>query len=469
MKIQFKIAIALAAALAFAAGAVALVFLVLMPWHFNPAPPEKFYPKPVTALDAQRQDLDYFRKLTRLDRSYSASARAEVERSISALERSNVVLPRPQFRIALMELVALADNGHTHLGYNPGAEPMELPVRIKTFSDGIYIMRASHANSDLLGGRVVAIDGHPIGAVMGLLERLHGGTTAWRELYAEMYLCWQDALVGVGVSPNMRGSNWTVATRSGAIVTRALTPYAPKPDEPFGFPIRWYSSEPVMGMTKSWDVYEPQHGLAFSLRDFESPFRRFRLENLCSLYVQFKSNTDEGENHIADFIAATERDMRANPPCNLILDLRFNTGGDYTNTWSFAHKLPGMVAGGGRIVMLTSASTFSAGLTTVAFVKEAAADRVVILGEPVGDRMAFFSEGFRGCLPNFPLCLSYRTGKHDYAHSCSDLDICYWLNYIFPVRVKMLKPDETITTSFADWNAGRDPVLERALQLARRR
>jgi hypothetical protein len=105
-------------------------------------------------------------------------------------------------------------------------------------------------------------------------------------------------------------------------------------------------------------------------------------------------------------------------------------------------------------VLVTSPATFSAGITMTAFVKAAGGDRVTILREPVGDRLAFFSEGSRACLPHFQLCMNYQTGKYNYAGACHDLSICYWLNYIYPVRVPSLSQDETISTSFEDWNAG---------------
>jgi hypothetical protein len=113
--------------------------------------------------------------------------------------------------------------------------------------------------------------------------------------------------------------------------------------------------------------------------------------------------------------------------------------------------------------LLLGPSTFSAGIVSAAFIKQAGGDRVVILGEPVGDRLQFLSEGNRGCLPNYPLCVSYATGKHDYQHPCTDLAVCFWLNYIYPTRVPSLDPDEAILLSFAEWRAGSDPVFERAL------
>lgn len=87
----------------------------------------------------------------------------------------------------------------------------------------------------------------------------------------------------------------------------------------------------------------------------------------------------------------------------------------------------------------------------------------MILGEPVGDRLQFFSEGGSACLPNSRLCVAYETGKHDYQHACTDWDVCFWLNYFFNFQVRSLDPDEVIPLSFRDWRSGVDPVLDRAV------
>ena len=155
--------------------------------------------------------------------------------------------------------------------------------------------------------------------------------------------------------------------------------------------------------------------------------------------------------------------MRQVPPCNVILDLRYDGGGDYMNTYGFARELPKLIPPAGQIIVLTGPATFSAGISTAAFVKHAGQARVMIVGEPVGDRLQFFSEGGRACLPNYPLCVAYETGKHDYQHACTDWDVCFWLNYFFQFRVKSLDPDEVIPLSFKDWRAGVDPVLDRAI------
>jgi hypothetical protein len=343
---------------------------------------------------------------------------------------------------------------------------MELPVRVAAFSDGIYVLHATKTYADLLGGKIVSIDGHPIDEVMARLEQLRGGTPQWRKAYAQVYIGWQDVLVGAGIAPDMGHSTWTVTSPSGTTVTRTLTPHTPSEDEPDMN--RIYTNEPLKDLGADWVAYQPERTLPITFSDSDMTFRRVRLPHSCVMLIQFRSNDDVGNNRIMDFEAATKADMQANKPCQLIFDNRFNDGGNLTKTIFFAKDLPDFIAPSGHIYLLTSGMTFSAGITTTALIKHAGGDRVTILGEPVGDRLAFFAEGGRGCLPNYPLCLHYETGKHDYGHSCTDLDTCFWLNWLLPLGVKTLQPDEIITMTFDDWRQGRDPVFERAMALANR-
>ncbi|MGA9711000.1 MAG: hypothetical protein WBR31_04385 [Candidatus Sulfotelmatobacter sp.] len=458
--------IALGFVLLLIAIAAGLVYATMR--HFYPSPPQANYNRPNNPLEAQRQDLDYFAKLIGMDRSYSAEARAEAQHRLAELTDSNNVIPRQNFRVALMEIAALADNGHTRLDSDSGADPMELPVRVAAFSDGIYVLHATKAYADLLGGKVVSIDGHSIDEVMTRLEQLRGGTPQWRKEYAQVYISWQDVLVGAGIAPDMGHSTWTVTSPSGTPVTRTLTPYKPSEDEPDIFVNRIYSAEPLKELGADWVAYQPEQPSPITFSDFDATFRRVRLPHSCVMLIQFRSNDDEGNNYIKNFEAATRADMQAHKPCQLIFDNRFNAGGNLTKTIFFAKDLPHLISPRGHIYLLTSGMTFSAGITTTALIKHSGGDRVIILGEPVGDRLAFFAEGGRGCLPNYPLCLHYETGKHDYGHSCTNLDTCFWLNWLLPLRVKTLQPDEIITMTFEDWRQGRDPVFERATILANR-
>ncbi len=330
-----------------------------------------------------------------------------------------------------MQIDALTDNGHSNVGYQRDAVPAELPVRVTAFAEGLYIMRATETNAELLGGRVTAIDGQPISAVMTKLEQLRGGTPQWRRLCALQYLLLQDLLYGIDVAPNRQHTDWTVMLADGTTITRRFDAYVPPPSEPEASPTRWLSIETLKGMAGQWKTFKTDRPQTVSLIDFDETFRALPLPGTCTQFVQLKSNSDQNGQSIKSFLSKTESLLRQHQPCNVILDLRYDGGGDYVNTYGFARELPKLIPPDGRIFVLTGPATFSAGITTVAFVKHAGGTRVVILGEPVGDRLQFFSEGGWACLPDRPLCVAYETGKHDYQHACTDWDVCYWLNYFF--------------------------------------
>ncbi len=458
--------ITLSVLLALAALGGGLFYAVML--HFYPGPPAASYPAAGSPLEAQRQDLDYFRRLMRLDRSFPPGARAQAEARVTALEKSGAVLGPQRLQVALMQVMALADNGHTRMWITAkGRETRLLPVRVTRFADGLFVMRAKKEHRDLLGGRIESIDGVPIGEVLAKLESLRGGTEAYRRDNAAVYIEVQDLLYGLGIAPDPDRSAWTVRTASGATITQALVATPLREGESLANETRWISPEPLVGMDADWLSYGPASGeLPQSLRSFDTYFLRFRVPGSCATYVRIQVIEDSDGQRIAPFLDATVRELQEHPPCAIIVDLRYNAGGNYMNTYRFAHRLPKLLAPGGRIYVLTDPETLSAALSTAAFIKDAGGDKAVIVGEPVGDRLAFFAEGASGCLPHSGYCVSYATGKHDYAHRCTDWDACFWPNWIFPVRVKTLQPEVLIPLRFADWNAGHDAAYERAVALA---
>ncbi len=436
--------------------------------HFYFDPPKADYPKPTSALEAQRQDLDYFRKLMKLDRSFSPIARAEAERRITELESLPAALPLPKLHVDLMQTMALADNGHTKLRATVSDKKvLMVPVRVTRFADGFFVMRAKSEYRDMLGGRVESINRIPFENVLKQLETLRGGTEAFRRENAATSIDAQDLLYGLGITNDPEHSTWTVRFADGRLVTRALTAYPDSKDALLTYSGRWRSPEPLKGMGSDWVAYHPAIGtLPRTEHDIDNLFYRGPVPGTCAMYVRVQAIVDTDGQKIQPFLKSTEAALRAHPPCAVIFDLRGNGGGDYTNMWHFTHALPDLIAPGGHIYILTEPETFSAAITTTAFTKEAGGDKVTIIGEPVGDRLAFYAEGGNGTLPNSKFTLSYETGKHDYGHACLDWRNCFWLNWIYPVRVKTLQPDILIPSTFADWNAGHDRAYERAVELA---
>ena len=448
------------------AGLGAGAFYAMMA-HFYPDPPAANYPKPRDALEAQRQDVDYFGRLIAMDRAYSAANRAEAERRIAELKTLTAALPHQVLAVRFMQIAALADNGHTHLRLlDPKQTQLFVPVRVARFAEGFYVMRATAEHRALLGGRLEAIDGVPFDEILKRLETLRGGLEVFRHENAALFIEEQDLDYGLGIAKAPDKAAWTVRLPDGRAVTEILDaiPLAKDDDLPFGD--RWLSPEPHPGMGPGWLSYAPaKGGEPLSYANAERVFENVAIPGSCARYVRLQDITDVGDQKIAPFLSETEDALKANPPCGAILDLRGNGGGNYTNAWHFTHALPGLVKG--RIVVLTDPNTFSAAITTTAFLKETGGDRVSVVGDPIGDRLAFFAEGSSGRLPNLGLSETFMTGKHDYSAPCRDIDVCFWLNWLYPVRVKTLHPDVAAPQSFIAWNRGRDPALEKAIALAR--
>jgi hypothetical protein len=433
---------------------------------FSPAPPSANFPHPANALEAQQQDIEQFARLLAMDRSFSPAARAQANRQIAALKFAHTPLEAGRFHVALLRITALADNGHTNLYDGKGGPENYTPLRVVLFADGLYVLRAKQAYADLLGARVESIEGRPTREVIAALEQLHGGAPGWRRTEAAIYVQSPEILYGDAIGSRPDQTQWTFRLPNGSAVTRTLPGEISGEHEPHAQMLRWLSPQEMKGEGSNWRALLANDAvLPLPLRDFNSTFRRAWVDHGCTLFIQLKAIADADHQPIGDFLGATKDEMRAHRPCNIILDLRFNSGGDYTKVADFASHLPDFVPPGGRIYLLTGPGTFSAAITMTAFVKQAAGSRAIILGEPVGDRLTFYGEGNAGCLPHEDLCLHYATGMHDYAHRCDDWDRCFWLNWVFPVRVKSLAPDETITMSFADYMARRDPVFERAVAL----
>jgi len=426
--------------------------------HFRVKPPKIHYARPSSALEAQRQDLDYFGRLLALDRSFTPRRRASAEQRLAALEDLPSPLPVPKLQTALMQIIALADNGHSRV--DPIRDKGTLwtePVRITRFAEGFYVMRATAPYRDMLGGRIESIDGVPFDRVLALLETLRGGIEGLRRETAATLIILPDVLYGLGIAADPRISNWTVRSPDGRLVTRtiAAVPLAKREGPPSDE--RWLSPEPLKRIG-DWISYAPASGvLPESLSDYDRHFALFPVAGTCAAAVRLQSIADADGQQIRPFLLSAQAALEKSKPCAIVLDLRGNGGGDYTNTWDFAHALPHLTAG--PIYILTDPQTFSAAITTAGFTMNAAGKRVTIVGEPVGDRLAFYSEGQRGCLPDSGICVAFQLARHDYARPCLGWN-CFWVDWLFPVRVRTFQPQVLIPRRFSDWNAGHDAAYE---------
>ena len=170
-----------------------------------------------------RQDLAVFRTaFLERDRAFSPEARAEAERRLIGLE-AEPPATLDAFEQALAKIVALADNGHSNLVPGPGSSRnLRIGLRLAPFGEDFHVVRAKVADRDLLGARLVAIDGRPITEVRSEAHGLFGGTAALRDRSASVIFESPAQLFALGLTSGAAEAEYSFETVSGARISRRL-------------------------------------------------------------------------------------------------------------------------------------------------------------------------------------------------------------------------------------------------------
>ena len=407
-----------------------------------------------------KQDLDWFRaNVFGVEQSYTPATRSEAERRLSALEAA---IPRTSpiaFEMEIARIVALADNGHSNVfAFSRSRWSNHIPLRFTTFGDEFRVMRASPAHADLLGARLTAVDVIPVAAIRDSGRTLFGGVPAWRDRTLPKFLESPDQLYVLGIARSAKAADYSFVTDAGKTITTRLVAGmgdsgGPQPDV-----LLYGERDP------GWSSVTPTP--SWSLQDPETSFRWRPAPELGGLVIQMRRIVDGPGQSILAFLDSMKTKIAADHPRNVVIDLRMNGGGNLNNARDFVKTLPGMVPG--RVFVITGPGTFSAAISTTGYLKQAAPERVTIVGEEAGDRLVFFAEGRPGSAPNSGMVIGIATQRHDYRGGCKAFTDCHGPVIRFPIAIPTLAPDLPAPLTFADWKAGRDPAIEAITRAVRR-
>ncbi len=396
------------------------------------------------------------------DRAYSPAARGEAKARVRALEAAVGTLSPLAIQIEICRIAALADNGHTGCQSSPVARPVD--IGFYPLNGGFYVFSAAAGEVDLLGGQLMAIDGHPVLQARRVARTLFGGRPAWRDLNTSYAYSRPAVLHALGLGREDGAAVYRIRTRDGRMVERRLQ--VTQTDVPaIGIlsPERTPWSWQDLGTRLRWRD-APEHG---------------------AIVVQMRSNMDQPGHPIGEFLAEVERQRAALGRKTVILDLRSNGGGDLTLTNAFLAGWPQRIGPGGRFIVMIGSRTFSAGIAGAAYLKQAGGRQVTLVGAPAGDGLTFFAEGRNVQLQAIGLVVRPATERDDFRDACRPYADCHAALAQpggptatpaeraagikrMPVAVASLEPDVDAPTTIGDYLSGRDSGMAAALDLARR-
>ena len=179
------------------------------------------------------------------------------------------------------------------------------------------------------------------------------------------------------------------------------------------------------------------------------------------LYVRYNRSADSpGHETVRAFGEKLLTAIASQPPLKLVLDLRFNTGGNLELAQPLMDALAQSRLGSepGRIAVLVGPSTFSAGITAAASLRSRS--KAILVGAHPGDRPDFWSEGGNVTLPNSGIAMHFADGLHQYSDAPPPAGVKEFLPLNIDVRT--LEPDIAVDWTWRDYVSGSDPVAAAA-------
>ena len=307
------------------------------------------------------------------------------EKFKSEVEQVRRLIPSlsgPEMAVEFRRLTAMIGDGHTNTRLF--RDRPEYPVSLFWFDDGLRITESTAENRDLLGAKVVGIEGVP---AMEALEAMRPFSPAeenegvFRNV-APALLTRPEILRRIGIGRG-ESTSWTISDANGRTRTVELQPQTvaeanwikPKPDAPL-----WVHRRAEQFWTTYW-------------------------VELQTLYVNFRGYEDLTRN--VDHLFGELDRLR---PARLIIDLRDNGGGDYEKGRRLLIdpiKQRPWINSRGRLFVMIGRETFSAAMVNA--VDFDVMTEALLVGEPIGEQPNSYQEVRQFTLPNSGLTVGVST------------------------------------------------------------
>ena len=303
--------------------------------------------------DEWREDLDTLADglLTRHPNFYTKTSVEDFEEALGKVFDRVGTIDDQMMVMQICELVALGGDAHTTVGFGEiGKRMRRLPIRLMVMEDGVFITFATQEHQSLIGAQVLSINEVPIAEIFDRVcvlfayenESKRIGTSAW-------YGTLLPALQSVGVIEDHLAEQVSITVRNEdneeTIELDTIDDQQPH---------QWVSF--VQLLDQPWAIaYRKQGGYYQS--DFIPEHRAF--------YVAYNRCREAEDLPMEDFVAFVMSKCDELDAQRIIIDLRFNGGGDETVIWPLWQALEKSerFQDSGDIIGLISRQTFSSAMS----------------------------------------------------------------------------------------------------------
>ncbi len=348
--------------------------------------------------------------------------------TISKLKESFAQLSDAEVVLQLMRIMALGHVAHNtiQLPRNSGFE-RQLPLTFYWYTDGLAVVSASKPYAEALGLRVLTIGSMtPAALLQAMSPYISHENDVWLRLNAQRLLTLGPFLEHF----QLQNADGTVAielARLGREPFILRVPLSPTQDNKIAM-------QEALGLSAPFAMTQPG----------KKYWGRY-LEESRALYIQYNVCANDAKKPFTDFVRGVMAEADHRSATRVIVDLRWNGGGDSRVVAPLRKAIAARPQFAGRTYVLIGPNTFSSAIdNAVEFKRDL---RATLVGEPSGGNPSEYGEVKTLTLPNSQLVVRY-TSKYFARKSLAD---------------GPLRPDLATAYRLSDAVAGRDPALETAL------
>lgn len=330
------------------------------------------------------------------DPSFRTIGRKMLDRHIAMARAHAVANAKDDFLLSLMRLLALPGNGHTRL--IPNEAISVLPLRFASIGAAIRLLSATPNNATAVGGELLSINGIPTDEIETRADSLLAGTLPRKRVIGPILFVWPGALRHLGLWSAGEAIEYQIRSQSGLMTSLRLDSASTVPAA---------SLYPRSEHGRADAAWSP--AVFLTVKDFGQT----------GALLVLPSFFDAGAKGLSEAISKAAALVASRPGSPLLLDLRGNTGGDFLRTMPLIDALSDG-AENRRIALLVDKFTFSAAIVFAAILKHRLKDRLLLIGEEMGDGLTFFAEGGTLDLPATGAVARYSSAFHDWAGGQTD-------------------------------------------------
>ena len=374
-------------------------------------------------------------------------------RAAEAIKTDLPRLSEEQRMVRAMALVATLGDGHTRLEATGKTFAQWYPFRLYEFTDGYFITGAHRTHPDLAGAQLIEIGGRPAAEALTAARALFGADNVY-DAKERLHAVHNAALMkGLGRAGADGALQVKLKLKSGKPVSRTILPlsgpsagfswiFQPEYWGAVGDPEDWVSAfnELTVSQLRELDPARPAHLM------YRRAFHAAPLAGGKAYYIQ--SNVMGGTS--GKSLPALYRDALTEVdrlrPEHLIVDLRYNFGGDGSFVPQIVHQFLARKESPPwkNLYLLTGRRTFSAGvLLTDAFRDHLSP---TVIGEPAGAPVNTYGDANSFDYPATGMKMFVSVERHQQGKSTDTSEI-------IPV-------DYPASFSFAEYASGRDPAVD---------